>query len=139
MWLINSEGEFSMAGLLQRVGDPSFCLGLQLQRSLASLHLQHHLKTPLNSSDRCLVKACQFIDSSGLPLLLHFLEFLKCGSSPITFLHFAGGRKAFCCLAFVREQRCHCTWVQLHHLFTEGSLVVASFLTCSFSLSEFPE
>lgn len=28
VWLINSEGEFSMAGPLQHVGDPSLCLGL---------------------------------------------------------------------------------------------------------------
>lgn len=35
VWLINPKGEFSVAGLLQHVGDPSLCLGLQLQRSLS--------------------------------------------------------------------------------------------------------
>ncbi|KAK1894184.1 Acetylglutamate kinase [Dissostichus eleginoides] len=37
VWLINSEGEFSVAGLLRHVGDQSLCPGLQLQRSLISL------------------------------------------------------------------------------------------------------
>lgn len=78
VWLINSEGEFSVAGLLQHVGDPSPCLGLQLQRSLPHLSisqpLYHHPKTPLNTSDRCLVKGCQFIVNPALPSLLHFLK-----------------------------------------------------------------
>lgn len=71
VWLINPKGEFSVAGLLQHVGDPSLCLGLQLQRSLSHLSislLYHHTKTPLNTSDRCLVN---FIVNPALPSPLH--------------------------------------------------------------------
>ncbi|KAK5886462.1 hypothetical protein CesoFtcFv8_017491 [Champsocephalus esox] len=51
VWLINSEGEFSVAGLLQHVGDPSLCrASSSMQRSLISPSLCH-IPPPQNTSE----------------------------------------------------------------------------------------
>lgn len=121
VWLINSEGEFSVAGLLQHVGDPSQCPGLQLQHFLSHLsislppHHHHwkHLWIPL--IDVC----CRAVNSlstlhchhyctpSNETLInLTFNFYLSSSDDPSASMR---AKIAFCCTVFLGEQGSHRT------------------------------
>lgn len=100
--------------------------------SLSSLHLTaiyHHPKTPLNTSDRCLVKGCQFIVNPALPSPPHTSSNEALVNLPF---HFYPSPIALLPLA-LSEQKCillHsiCLGTRvpphigaLHHLFTEAA------------------